>query len=77
MYSDLLFIRKTLPPPLGQDSSIRIDYNLTNGFDRIHPFLVQVFSTYIVTISVLVTPTVFCPGFQMGRVPSEKGTLAR
>ena len=21
--------------------------------------------------------TVFCPGFQKGRVPSEKGTLAR
>ena len=23
------------------------------------------------------TMTVFCPGFQKGRVPSEKGTLAR
>ena len=23
------------------------------------------------------TITVFCPGFQKGRVPSEKGTLAR
>ena len=27
--------------------------------------------------AIYTTLTVFCPGFQKGRVPSEKGTLAR
>ena len=30
-----------------------------------------------VTDSMQYHPPVFCPGFQKGRVPSEKGTLAR
>ena len=28
-------------------------------------------------VNIYCTSTVFCPGFQKGRVPSEKGTLAR
>ena len=28
-------------------------------------------------ITIYIAMTVFCPGFQKGRVPSEKGTLAR
>ena len=30
-----------------------------------------------INVYMSVTTTVFCPGFQKGRVPSEKGTLAR
>ena len=32
---------------------------------------------FMICASGTKTTTVFCPGFQKGRVPSEKGTLAR
>ena len=44
-----------------------------SSYDSNSPHVYVLCMLYIIRQSI----TVLCPGFQKGRVPSEKGTLAR
>ena len=57
---------------IGMPADMSIQY-LYNGTMRYELLYIETYKYFIYNIC----NTVFCPGFQKGRVPSEKGTLAR
>ena len=59
---------------LCRDSS---SFEVTNGVRQGGILSPKLFIVYLDDLSDQLNNSVFCPGFQKGRVPSEKGTLAR